>query len=297
MAIEVPSRRIKSVFEEWNLDKYFKAKDMEAIARKKVQRDAICKPSIIHFKGREIGLDDVLKRLKRNGYRSLEDVVRKPRSSVPNTPPEVRCLTPPTMSVISVPSSPVELESSRDLEPQGADLVSRSEVLSNRLLQLANSGSRITSLNPTSQYITPPQDLHVSELLVAAVKSFFQGSLDGRLWMISNNGGAVHRLNDPMYQSQNIAIVAFGNLSSVALGFLRQGFYVEARQFLPRACENAEAVLIERHVQAINVTFDLYFRFKEAGCHQYSMVVLRHFELWHFVSNSIQIHSIAYLPL
>ena len=113
---------------EWKLDKKHKRPEMEAVARKYRQREAIGKKSVFHIRGKEIGIQEVTHYLRRAGV-SIDGLVTERLSAA--TPPSVECQTP-TASLTSPVAShasvymPVPSLVSTPQELRGPELIFRS---------------------------------------------------------------------------------------------------------------------------------------------------------------------------
>lgn len=88
--VKMYKHRIK----KWGFDKNCKASEMQAIARKKLERDAIGKASSFRIRGRQIEFEEVRRHFRRKSHHSLETVVVRENYLRSATPSEIEVLTP-----------------------------------------------------------------------------------------------------------------------------------------------------------------------------------------------------------
>ena len=263
-------RRIK----KWGLDKNCKANEMKAIARKKVERDAMGKASMFKIRGRQIEIEEVLRyfKRKRKSDHSLEAwVVREgfPRSETPSsievsTP---RASTPTPSSRIPSRQIPRNYGHKTDAPHLSRDLVRR------QYLWMPNHLRSRSSLDRISPTLDPPRDLLVSERLFAAIKTLIQSSLDINMWSIDENGNLTSR-KSPL--GPNVAIFDFLWYCQTAKSLLDRKLFVEARQLLYKACEQCKDVVEEEHPDTLAITFEVYFSFAQAGYSDAAIKVFQH---------------------
>ncbi len=278
---------------KWGLDKNCKANEMKAIARKKIERDAMGKASSFQIRGRQVEVEEVLRHFKRKGYQSLEDVVARDKSPEAYTPSDVRCSTPGTLFPAQSTNSahfgslaPM-IEAGRELSlnhfpaqqtPRShrgktGNPVPSSNVVSKELSWKNDDLHRLPSLNRLSPFLTPPRDLLVPEQIFSAIKTLFQGTFDGKFWTIDGEGYMI---------PQKAAIIGrhaiwdWQDCCEAATFFLQQKLFVEARQMLSKACEKSKDVLEEGHARTIPIMFDIYFRLAHAGYGDAAIKVFEH---------------------
>lgn len=95
----------KDRIKEWGLDKNNKEHEMAAILRKKTQRAAVGKQSLLKVRGRTISLEEIQRYFRHKGITLDKACARHAGAS---TPPGISCSTPPLspMLSLSVPRSP-----------------------------------------------------------------------------------------------------------------------------------------------------------------------------------------------
>ena len=262
----------KSRITKWGLDKKFKAKERKAIARKKVSRDACGKASIIKIRGQEVDEIDVMRYFKRRQIKTLEEVVAKEGLVDTGTPSDIDVSTP-----VPLPTTDSNEDSSFNYTKRprighsstnsGTSLVSRTRHdRSNRLSQQSyNYFGLLSCIYDLPQSPTSPSELLIPESIFTAIRDLYRGNLDGHTWQNDNDGYLVPRNARACSPSGVYAINDFNECCEVAISFLQQGLFVEARQMLSQACEKSRAILEEGHARTIPLIFDIYFRFEHAG--------------------------------
>ena len=280
----------KSRINKWGLDKNCKAKEMKAIARKKVERDAIGKASLFQIRGRQVDIEEVLRHFKRKRYQSLEEMVARDKSPEARTPSDIDCLTPgasiPSLesndarlgSSVSVTVAEAKLVRSRTHSPQTLRSHRRKTdhrapspaVVRRRLLSMNENLHRLSSLIRVSPSLEPPRDLLVPELMFSAIKTFLRSSLDGGFWSTNERGCLAPR------QPISNAIYDFDVYCHAATVLLRRRLFVEARQLLFKACEKSVDVVEEGHPQTTNIMLKVFLRLKHAGYGDAAIKVFEH---------------------
>ncbi|KAL9072694.1 MAG: hypothetical protein Q9161_003403 [Pseudevernia consocians] len=280
----------KSRINKWGLDKNCKAKEMKAIARKKVERDAIGKASLFQIRGRQVDIEEVLRHFKRKRYQSLEEMVARDKSPEARTPSDIDCLTPgpsiPSLdsndarlgSSVSVTVAEAKLVRSRTHSPQTLRSHRRKTdhrapspaVVRRRLLSMNENLHRLSSLIRVSPSLEPPRDLLVPELMFSAIKTFLRSSLDGGFWSTNERGCLAPR------QPVSNAIYDFDVYCHAATVLLRRRLFVEARQLLFKACEKSVDVVEEGHPQTTNIMLKVFLRLKHAGYGDAAIKVFEH---------------------
>ena len=288
----------KSRIKKWGLDKNCKAKEMKAIARKKVERDAIGKASLFQIRGRQVEIEEVLRHFKRKSYQSLEALVARDKSPEASTPSDIDCLTPGAWlspldsndahlgNSVSVTVAEVELVRSRSHSPQTPRSHRRKtdhrapspDVVRRRLLSMNQNLHRLSSLTPVSPSLEPPRDLLVPEMMFSAIKTFLHRSLNEGFWSTNENGVLVSR--NPVLRSRSgmygCAIYEFREHCWSAACLLKERLFVEARQLLVKACEKSVDVVEEGHPDTINIISDVYYCLENAGYGDAAIKVFEH---------------------
>ena len=280
----------KSRINKWGLDKNCKAKEMKAIARKKVERDAIGKASLFQIRGRQVDIEEVLRHFKRKRYQSLEEMVARDKSPEARTPSDIDCLTPGA-SIPSLDSNDARLGSSISVTVAEANLVrSRTHspqtlrshrrktdhrapspaVVRRRLLSMNENLHRLFSLIRVSPSLEPPRDLLVPELMFSAIKTFLRSSLDGGFWSTNEAGYLVSR------QLVSNAVYEFSDYCYAATILLEKRLFVEARQLLFKACEKSVDIVEGGHPQTINTILYVYWFLENAGYCEAAIKVFEH---------------------
>ena len=289
----------KNRFTMWNFGKNNRAKEMEAIARKKLERDALGKASVFQIRGQQIEIRDVFKYFKRRGYKSLEEVVARDNISGAETLPDIGCSTPPSSTLLQCTgttpmgkpsmtrlsreevltrngSSPSQISKNKRLRRNSP--IQSSGTAARQLLWMSDELRQLSSLNHVSPSLVPPQDHLIPESIFSAVKNLFQGSLEGELWTADNDGYLAPKNEAMKPGSGRYAIWDFQDNCEAAVSLLEQKMFVEARQVLSKACEKCGDVIKEGHARTLPILFDLYFRFEHAGYGHAAIKVFEHLE-------------------
>ena len=275
----------KSRIEKWGLDKNCKASEMRAIARKKVERDAIGKASSFRIRTRPIEVEQVLRHFKRKSYHSLEDLVVREKFPRPETPSCIEVSTPGASDasprsddahfVDSASMIVGESQFIRDqTQPQqtpGSDgrkidpAHPSSDLVSRQLLRRNASLRRLSFLSRISPSPEPPRDLLIPERLFLATKMLLQNCGDRDLWTTDGNGALVPRQTARRMRSYHYAIWEFWDHCQNAARLLENGLFVKARQLLSQACERIKDVVEEGHSHTIGSMLGIYLWFKQKG--------------------------------
>ena len=284
----------KTRIKKWGLDKKCKAKEMKAIARKKVERDAIGKASSFRIRGRQVEIGKVLQHFKRKGYSSLEALVARDKSRRADTPSDIDCFTPGALSP-SLHSDEAQSGSSARMTVAEAETihsqtssaqiprsyksktgfpVPSSDVSRRQMFWTNDNLRRLSSLGRVCPSLEPPRDLLIPERLFSAVKTFLQSSLLN----YDLNGHSELLDRKPVMRSTSVsyAIYEFYESCTAASQLLRQRLFVEARQLLFGACERSKDMVEQGHPKTIEILFDIYFRFEEAGYGDAAIKVFEH---------------------
>lgn len=282
----------KSRFDKWGLQKNCKSNEMKAIARKKVERDAIGKASSFRIKGRRVEIEEVLQYFKRKSHLSLQELVVREKHPRQATPSDIEVTTPgastpPPSSndahfvdwapvtvaeTESTPSSQKSRSYGRRREPShsSSDLVTRDSLWMNNNLR------RLSSLSRISPSLEPPRDLLVPERLFSAIKTLLQNSFDSNLWSTDRQGylvscKALHGLSP--YRE---AVYDFHDYCCTALSLLMQRLFVEARQILCKACEMCKEVVQGGHPQTVTCILGIFLYLTREGYSDVALKVLKH---------------------
>ena len=297
------AKMYKSRITKWRLDKNCKAKEMKAIAWKKVVRDAIGKPSSFRIRGRNTDVEEVRRYFRRRNGLSLEEVVARDKSPVADTPSAVEYSTPGASASprvnhsIHVPSAGSMIVAA-DEDPH--DQISRPQrentdhrtsralrsfdLDKNRLNRMNEDLRRLASANDVSPSLVPPRDLLVPEWIFSTIKAYVKGSLEEGIWKI-NRYGYLEPRKGP--RSGEYAVNYMYQCCLAAVHMLRRNLFVEARQLLSRACEKSKNFLEEGHVRTIPIIFFIYFRLKDMGYSAFAIKVLEHLRTAAALTHSI----------
>ena len=282
----------KSRIAKWALAKNCKAKEMKAIARKKVQRD-LGKASSLRIRGRQADIEEGLRPSKRKNCQSIEELVARDECSKTMT---LSCigysrpgtLTPP-MSCNHVhlgSSAPVIVAEAKVVHRQTPSSqipssrrktgspVPNSDGVRKQLLWMNDGLRRLSSPGRAFYSLEPPRDLIVPEIIFSAIKTFLQGSFNG--WSTDEDGYLVGRKPVVCSTSGRYAIDTFHESCITATLLLEQRLFVEARQLLFKACEKSKDIVEEGHPKTIAIIFDIYFRLKYVGCGGFAIKVFEH---------------------
>ena len=275
----------KSRIKKWGLDKNCKANEMKAIARKKVERDAIGKTSSFRVRGRPIEVEQVLRHSKRKSYHSLENLVVREKFPRPKTPSCIEVSTPGLSDAspssddarfvdsasITVRKSQFIRDQTQSQQTPGSygrkmDLAHpSSDLLNGQLLHRNASLRRLSFLGRISRSPEPPRDLLIPERLFSAIKILLQNCGDRDLWITDGNGTLVPRQTVRRRGSCRYAIWEFWDYCLSAAHSLDNKLFVEARQLLSKACEKSKDVVEEGHSQTIGSILSIYLWFKQKG--------------------------------
>ena len=291
--IKATVKMYKSRVNKWGLDKNCKANEMKAIARKKVERDAIGKASLFKIRGRQIEIEEVLRHFKRKSYHSLEELVVRegfPRSETPSnievSTPRMSTPSPSSHDAHAIDSAPMtvtEAEVIRSQDP--SQLIPRSyehktdtthlssDFIRRQSLWMQNNLRRLSSLGRISPTLDPPRDLLVSERLFAAIRTFIQSSWDRGVWSTHKNG---HLTSGKTALGSTVAIIHFEWYCYTVTSLLERKLFVEARQLLCKACERCKDVVEEEHPDTLSIIFEVYIGLAQAGYSDAAIKVFQH---------------------
>ena len=289
---EGTAKMYKSRITKWRLDKNCKAREMKAVARKKVARDAVGKATSFRIRGRTIDIEEVHRYYRRRNGLSLREVVAKDKSPVADTPSAVDCLTPEASASPRANHSIHVLRAGNTIvtddddphsqisPPQWEDSGHRTsrplrcfDLANNRLIRVNENLRRLASANDVSPSLTPPRDLLIPELIFSAIKTDIEGSLEQGIWKIGRDGHLKPRKGPRL---GGYAVHYMVDYCVAAASMLRKKLFVEARQLLSRACERSKDVLEEKHASTIPMIFDVYFCLKHGGYSAAAIKVLEH---------------------
>ena len=286
----------KGRIKKWGLDKNCKANEMKAIARKKVERDAVGKASLFKIRGRPIEIEEVFRHFKRKSFNSLEEMLMREQLPRPETPSDVEVSTPgasiPSPSIYDAhsinlgPMSVAETEIIRnqisteqiprscgrktDTPHLGPDIVERQSLWTD------NNFRRLPSLGRISPTLEPPQDLLIPERLFSAIRNCLQSSLDGDFRDTDEDGSLVSRNTVLGSGAAGKAVFNFQRYCTTAKGLLERKHFVEARQLLCRACEQCKDIVEKEHPETITSLLSIYFYFAQAGYSDAAIKVVEH---------------------
>ena len=283
----------KSRINKWELDKNCKANEMKAIARKKVERDAIGKASLFKIRGRQIEIEEVLRDFKRKSYQSLEELVVREHFPRPETPSNIEVSTPEASSpspsshdahfIDSTPMIVAETELIRSQTPSQqiprnyGDLTDTprpsSDVVRRQSLWRNNNLLRLSSLGRISPTLEPPRDLLIPERLFSTVRTLLQSSWDRGVWRTDEDGYLVPR---KIALGESGAIFYFQRYCIAARYLLERKLFVEARQLICKACEQCKDVVEEEHPETLSIMFEVFYAFPKAGYSDAAIKVFEH---------------------
>lgn len=287
----------KNRITKWRLDKNAKAHEMKAIARKKVERDAVGKASTFEIRGRQVEIEAVLRYFKRRHYRSFMDVVNRDKSPQAATPSDVRCLTP-DISFLSDSTGSSRLESASSMAAadeeairsqtfpsqttgmSGTDMhhpLPGSDLAKSQLLWWYDDIRRLSTLNHVSPSLTQPQSLLIPERMFSTTRTILQGVFDGSLWKTDSDGNQVSQKEAAERGVGRSAIAELLDCCLIATFFLDQKLFVEARQLLSKACERIKDVLEEGHLRTIPIILEIQIEFEFTGYRAAAVMVFEHF--------------------
>ena len=286
------TKMYKRRINKWGFDKNCKASEMQAIARKKLERDAIGKASSFRIRGRQIEFEEVRRHLGRRSHRSRETVVVKEQYQRSATPSEIEVSTPePSIQSSSnydahfsdsapmtggesgfAPShqKPRNSYLKKDSAHPSADLVRRQSLWVNNNLRL------LSSLGRMSPILEPPQYLAIPERLFFSIKTLLQSSWDRDLWITNEQGYLVTRREAYGSRPAENAIFSFLDYSVTAMCLIKREMFVEARQLLSKACETCDDIVEEEHARTIPIILLMYSRLASEGFGHAAIKVLEH---------------------
>ena len=283
----------KSRITKWALAKNCKAKERKASARRKVQRDGICKASSFCIRGRQVEIEEGLRPSTRKHCQPFEELVARDECPEPMTPSyngnsTTGALIPPLSgNHAHLGSSAPKIVAEADvihrqaLSPktpsgrrQTGPSVTSSDAVRKKLFWMNDGLCRLSSPGRAFYSLEPPRDLLVPETVFSAIKTFLQGSFKG--WSTNEDGFLVGRKPVMCSTSGRYAIDTFHESCITATLLLEQRLFVEARQLLFKACEKSKDIVEEGHPKTIAIIFDIYFRLKYVGCGDFAIKVFEH---------------------
>ena len=277
---------------KWGFDKNCKASEMQAIARKKLERDAIGKASLFRIRGRQIEFEEVRRHLRRKSNHSSETVLLRESYLRSATPSEIEVSTPEPSS--PAPSSndvhfgdstpmkvakrgfpplhqkPRNIWFKKDPSHPSSDLVRR------HALRVTNNLRRLSPLGRFSPVLEPPRHLAIPEKLFLGIKTLLQSSWDRDLWITNERGYLVTRKEAHGSRPAEKAIFSFLDYSVTAMCLIKRKMFVEARQLLSKACETCNDIVEEEHARTIPIIFLMYSRLAREGSGHAAIKVLEH---------------------
>ena len=263
--LRATTKMYKHRINKWGFDKNRKASEMQAIARKKLERDAIGKASSFQIRGRRIDFEEVRRHFRRKSHHSLETVVEREKYLRSATPSEIEVMTPepsiPSPKIISPKEDPAHLNS---------DLVRRQSLWVN------NNHRRLSSLGQIPPLLELPRHLAIPERLFLDIKTLLQSSWDRDLWSTNERGYLVSRKEEYASRPAEKAIFSFLDYSVTAMCLFKRGMNVEARRLLSKACETCDGIVEEEHARTIPIIFRMYSRLASEGYPDAAIKVLEH---------------------
>lgn len=236
----------------WKIDgKNLKKPDVKQIARQKVERDAVGKPSRFFIKGREVDNDNVQRYLKKRGFSSLEEFDRA--ASPVTQSNDVRCSTPahsPMSPVLD--STTIEdqvLSPGREISsPQCSQSLMELSIIQQdplpsgqrpsllRLLSLSpeTRSRRLLSLSPICRAPSLPKSVSIPERMLSTLSIYLKGNFEAGAWETKADGHLSYK-NLPTCPSSK-----WVNYSLAVTMLISQRKYVQFRQVLSQACREAE---------------------------------------------------------
>ena len=277
---------------KWGFEKNCKSSEMQAIARKKVERDAIGKASSFRIRGRQIKFEEVRRHFRRKPHQTLETVVARGKHLRSATPSEIEVSTPePSNPALSSndahfgDSAPMTVAErgfpplhqmprkfwlKKDPAHPSSDLVRRQS------LWMTNNLQRFSSLCRMAPVLEPPQHLAIPERLFRGIKTLLQSSWDRDLWITNERGYLVTRKDAHGSRPAEQAIFSFLDYSVTAMCLIKRKLFVEARQLLSKACETCGDIVEEEHARTIPIIFLMYSRLASEGSDEAAIKVLEH---------------------
>ena len=277
---------------KWGFDKNCKAGEMQAIARKKLERDAIGKASSFRIRGRQVDFEEKRRHFRKKSHYSPETVVVRAKYLRSATPSEIEVLTPepsnPSTSsndahfVDSAPltvaergftpsyQKPRNFWLKKDPAHPSSDLVRRQSLWVNNNLR------RLSSLGRIPPLLEPPRHLAIPERLFLGIKTLLQSSWDRDLWSTNERGYLVSRKGAHGSRPAEKAIFSFLDYSVTAMCLLKRKSFVEARQLLFKACETCDDIVEEEHARTVPIIFLMYSRLATEGYGDAAIKVLEH---------------------
>ena len=282
----------KSRFDKWGLQKNCKSNEMKAIARKKVERDAIGKASLFRVRGRPVEIEEVLRYFKRKSHLSLQELVVREMSPRSATPSDIEVTTPGAASpppssndahfvdcapvtVAETGSAPSPRESRNYGHMQNPPHPT-SDLFRRNSLWMNNNLRRLSSLSRISPSLEPPRDLLIPERLFSTIKTFLKSTWDRNLWISDEQGDLVSRKKAHWLRITRGAVYDFEECCVSAIGLLEHGLFVEARQQLCKACEKCIDVVREEHPETMSCILYIYLDFAGMGYGAAAIKVLEH---------------------
>ena len=238
---------------------------MRAILQKKMQRDAVGKPSAFRVRGKSVTAEEVWKYFRRKGVLHPELMAS---STIAATPEAVECWTPPPSpkpiqhveegrgmrdvfqsSLPSFDDVPLDMEA---WMPNGEFMTGGNHQPGNRTLDqmrrlFSFSPEMLTFEMPRSPL--PPQSLLVPEQLFFNIRAYFNSSFSSGSFF-SNDKGNVVRVNEPEEAFQHLR--DFQGLCIMGSSMLFGKSFVEGRRLLSKACATMENIINEQHPRALD---------------------------------------------
>ena len=286
--VKMYKHRIK----KWGFDKNCKSSKMQAIAREKVERDAIGKASSLRIRGQQIQFEEVQRHFRRKPHQPLETVVVREERLRSTTPSEIEFLTP-ERSIPASSSNDAHFGDSapmtvaeRGLRPLHQKPRSfwlktdpthpSSDLDSRQSLWVTNNLRRFSSLGRMSPVLDPPQCLAIPERLFRGIKTLLQSSWDRDLWITNERGYLVTRKEAHGSRPAEKAIFSFLDYSVTAMCLNKRKMFVEGLQLLSEACETCDDIVEEEHARTIPIIFLMYSRLATEGFGEAAIKVLEH---------------------
>lgn len=277
---------------KWGFDKNCKVSEMQAIARKKFERDAVGKASSFRIRGRQIEFEEVRRHLRGKSDYSLKTVAVRGKCLRSATPSEIEVLTPePSFPSLSsndahfVDSAPMTLaergltpshQKPRDFWLREDPVHPSSDLVKRQSLCVNNNLWRLSSLGQISPSLSLPRHLAIPERLFFGIKTLLQSSWDRDLWSTNERGYLVSRKDAHGLGSAEKAIFSFLDYSVTAMCLFKRKLFVQARQLLSKACETCNDIIEEEHARTIPIIFLMYSRLAREGYGDAAIKVLEY---------------------
>lgn len=277
---------------KWGFDKYCKASETQAIARKKTKRDAVGKASSFRMGDSHIEFEKVRRHLGGKSHYSLGTVVVSGKYLRSATPTETEILTQgpsiPSLSssgahfVNSVPLTVAEggltppHQKPRNLALTGSPTRPKSDLVGTQPFWVNNNLQCLSFLGRISPLLEPPRHLAIPERLFLGIKTLLQSSWDRDLWSTNERGYLVSRKDAHGLGSADKAIFSFLDYCVTAMCLYKRNLFVEARQLLDKARGTCDDIVKEEHARTIPIIFLMYSRLATEGCRAAAIEVLEH---------------------